>query len=112
MNKGGKEARRLFDGIYSDFISRISKAKVNRRRQAQADGKHRQSGLFADVGIYVWMPRLPCWIKGKRKFRKPFFENGSFGVVRSRLAFRHFMEPELIFEAMERLLQPSGKHVI
>ena len=40
------------------------------------------------------------------------FENGSFDIVISRLAFHHFTEPGLIFAEMKRVLKPNGKLVI
>lgn len=40
------------------------------------------------------------------------FENESFDIVISRLAFHHFLEPELIFSEMKRVLKSGGKLVI
>lgn len=40
------------------------------------------------------------------------FEDSSFDVVMSRLAFHHFEKPETVYREMVRLLRPGGKLVI
>ena len=81
------------------FVKHITELDITKAMLEKGKEANEKAGLSNASYIVGTAERLP-------------FEDASFDVVVSRLAFHHFVEPDTVVTEMVRVLKPNGKLVI